>query len=107
MMLYVYHHSAASQDLIGMAEVYLGLLFSTVITGDRVDSSVSGWYHIVSSSSLAAVGQVFLEAKTQHPLNAIKQAYKPELLDRSCGELSSNALQTISQSKGYSQTSVS
>mmetsp|Transcript_18391 Transcript_18391/g.33076 ORF Transcript_18391/g.33076 Transcript_18391/m.33076 type:complete len:586 (+) Transcript_18391:1607-3364(+) len=97
LLIYVYHHSFNSQDLIGVAEVYLGLLFSTLISGDKVDSSVNGWYHIVSSSSLSTVGQVLLEVKTQHPLNVIKRIYKPDSPEPAKMETSSNTLQSISQ----------
>jgi len=79
--------SEQGEDLLGVCEVYLGLLFSSL--GDS--SCVRGWYHIMPESSSAPMGQMEVEVRTRLPIAPRRDlvASSPErtLVAQSRGEL--------------------
>ena len=56
--------SEQGEDLLGVCEVYLDLLFNSL--GDS--SCVRGWYHIMPESSSAPMGQMEVEVRTRLPI---------------------------------------
>ena len=62
--------TAQGEDLLGVCEVYLGLLFSSF--GDS--SCVRGWYHILPEGSGAPLGQLEVEVRTRLPMTSRREA---------------------------------
>ena len=69
------------EDLLGVCEAYLGLLFSSAYSQNALDSSVNGWYHITSGKGI--IGQLQIEIKTKTPICQIETMTKSSCLDES------------------------
>ncbi|CAG9335461.1 unnamed protein product [Blepharisma stoltei] len=59
------------ETMIGICEVYIGLLFASVLSTADADSSVYGWYHVVSTSG-QPLGQLLIEIRTRIPIVQMK-----------------------------------
>jgi serine/threonine protein kinase len=71
-LIYVYqhnegHHTRQNETLIGVCEVYMGLLFSSF--SGECEPSVNGWYLINSPNSSTNIGQLLMEVKTRYSIN--------------------------------------
>lgn len=55
------------ETLVGICEVYIGLLFASVLASSDSDASVYGWYHIISTSG-QPIGQLLIEIRTRIPI---------------------------------------
>lgn len=71
-LIYVYQHSEGNhtrqnETLLGVCEVYMGLLFSSFAVNS--EPSVNGWYLINSPNSSNNIGQLLIEVKTRYSIN--------------------------------------
>ena len=67
------------EDVLGVCEAYLGLLFGSTNTGGNSDNSVTGWYHIISGKEI--IGQLLLEIKTKKSISQAETLRKTQLID--------------------------